>query len=472
MPGIKAPRLGDLALDRFDLIAAAVIVVLVAVLGGMVLSGDHVGVYVPGGGYGPLGVAGGLEPVRIRFSDAMSQASVASHFHIVPEVPGDLIWTGQDTLLFTPRQPWTAGQIYTVTVERGARAVHRSKGLQAELRWTFTARLPRAVYLAPADEYVRNLVLADLQTGQVEQLTASEEGIEDFAVSPNGSQIAFSQNNPDQTANIWVLDLSDQALRQVTNCLNARCHSPAWKPDGTQLAYQRDDPNASGAGTGIDSSRAWIVDLTSLQTRLLFDDPQFLGAEPAWSPTGQRVAVFDVAESSIRIHDYAAGTDTEIGSLAGIAGHWSPDGQKLVYPMVARGALGSQFYTTLEITDFQAMTRTPIGGPQDAPVDDGEGSWSPDGRQLVVTRRYLDNRFTSGRQIYLLNPDTGAAQPLVVDPAYYQANVSWDSTGQRIIFQRYPLQQDGAHPSVWMYDLVTHDLRQVADNAMLPQWIP
>jgi Tol biopolymer transport system component len=118
------------------------------------------------------------------------------------------------------------------------------------------------------------------------------------------------------------------------------------------------------------------------------------------------------------------------------------------------------------------MTRIPISGPGGAPVDDGEGIWSPDGQQLLVTRRYLDNRYTTGRQIYLLNLDTSVAQPLVVDPAYYHANVSWDAAGQRIIFQRYPLQQAGARPSVWTYDLATGELRQVADNAMMPQWIP
>jgi Tol biopolymer transport system component len=474
MSGIKTlwrHRLDKLALDRFDSLVAAVIVVLLAAVSGVALSGDHVGIYIPGGGYGPVGVASGAEPVYIRFSDAMSQPSVASHFHIQPEVSGKLTWAGQNTMIFTPQQPWVTGQTYTITVERGARAAKRSGVLQAELGWTFTVRLPRAIYLAPSDAFVRNLYTTDLQTGTVDQLTASEKGIEDFAISPNGSEIAFSQNNADKTANIWILNLSSHAAHQVTNCIDARCYSPAWKPDGTQLAYQRDDFN-TGVGIGVSSSRIWIVDLTSLRTQLLFADTQILGAGPLWSPMGQRIAVFDGAASGIRIHDYTAGSDAVIESIVGIVGHWSPDGQQLAYPVLTRGSLGSEFYTSLEITDLAAMTRIPISGPGGAPVDDGEGIWSPDGQQLLVTRRYLDNRYTTGRQIYLLNLDTGEAQPLVVNPAYYHANVSWDAAGQRIIFQRYPLQQAGARPSVWTYDLATSELRQVTDNAMLPQWLP
>jgi Tol biopolymer transport system component len=158
--------------------------------------------------------------------------------------------------------------------------------------------------------------------------------------------------------------------------------------------------------------------------------------------------------------------------MEGIVGHWSPDGHKLVYPVITQGALGSQFYTVLEITDLETMTRQPASEPDGAPVDAGEGVWSQDGRRLLVTLRYLDDGYTPGRQIYLLNLETGEAQPLVVDPAYNHAALSWDSAGQRIIFQRYPLQQPGARPSVWTYDLAIGELRQVADNAMLPQWIP
>jgi len=458
-------------LDRFDVLVIAVIAALLVAIAGVVLAGDQVGVYVSDGDYGPQGIVGGAQPVYARFSDAMSASSVAEHFRIDPPVPGDITWPGQNTLLFTPRQPWLAGQTYTVTVERGARASRRSGVLQKTLSWTFTARLPRVVYLAPSDEMDRNLYRADLQTGEAVPLTASTEGIEDFAVSPNGSEIAFSQNNPFGTSNLWVLSVADQTLRQVTNCVAARCYSPAWKPDGTQLAYQRDDFN-TGVGIGVSASRAWIVDLASLQTQLLFADAQMLGATPSWSPTGQRIAVFDTAASGIRVYDYASGSNVMIESLVGVVGHWSPDGKKLIYPEITRGSLGSEFYTTLEITDFETMTRVPLGDPGGIPVDDGDGVWSPDGQWLLVTRRYLDNRYTPGKQLYLLDPEMGEAQPLVVDAAYYHAGAHWDPSGERIIFQRYPLQQAGARPGVWMVDLATGELRQVAENAMLPQWLP
>src|SRR3546814_14601670 len=55
------------------------------------------------------------------------------------------------------------------------------------------------------------------------QLTTADYGIEDFAVSPNGSEIAFSQNNEDGTADLWVLNVLTNAPRPVTNCVVAVC---------------------------------------------------------------------------------------------------------------------------------------------------------------------------------------------------------------------------------------------------------
>jgi hypothetical protein len=51
------------------------------------------------------------------------------------------------------------------------------------------APVPHIVYLAPAGASTRNLVLADLD-GNARQLTDTADGIEDFAVSPDGQQIA------------------------------------------------------------------------------------------------------------------------------------------------------------------------------------------------------------------------------------------------------------------------------------------
>jgi dipeptidyl aminopeptidase/acylaminoacyl peptidase len=330
-------------------------------------------------------------------------------------------------------------------------------------------RLPRVIYLAPSNAAARNLYVSDVPTGPAQQLTFAEHGIEDFAVSPDGSQVAYAQNNADSTADIWVLDVTSRAAHPVTRCVDAMCTLPAWKPDGTQIAYQRQE--FGGAGKA-ESTRAWIVDLRTLQTRLLFDDAQILGTDPTWSPDGRRVAVFDASVSGIRVHDFVTGSDTIIESAQDVVGNFSPDGTRLVYPVLVRGARGQEFYTHLEIADLEALTRTRLSGAADAPVEDSYAVWSPARPHLLVARRYLDARYTPGTQIYLLDLATGEATPLIVDAGYNHAGMHWDATGHRIVFQRFAVTAQEALPEVWVYDLDTKALTRVAENAFFPAWLP
>ncbi len=330
-----------------------------------------------------------------------------------------------------------------------------------------TARVPlRVAFLGPTDAAVRNLYLADLETGTVTALTDAPHGVEDFAPSPDGTQIAYSRHNEDGTIDLWLVDVATGQSRPITRCVEARCTAPTWKPDGTQIAYQRQE-----IGYPEDTSRAWIVDLATLQPALFFDDVQVLGRAPAWSPDGSRLAVYDPAAQAIRVHDLAAQTDTMIASDVGMTGTFAPDGSRLVYPVLVRGAIGQEFYTHQEVADFITRRVTPLSGDPDAAVDDAFAAWSPDGSRLVVARRYLDERYTAGKQLYLLEVESGAAEPLVIDAAYNHAAPQWDATGRFVVYQRFLLGEADAQPEIWVIDTHSGERQLVATNMFLPAWV-
>lgn len=328
----------------------------------------------------------------------------------------------------------------------------------------------RVVYLAPADAAAPNLVVADLAAGTVAQITQTAHGVQDYAVGPGGAQIAFTHNNADGTADIWLVDVAQRVARPLTDCVNARCTQPAWNPDETSVLFQREELFA--AGQDRSAPRTWIVDVRTLDTRLLFDDPQVVGGDPLWSPDGTHVAVYDMRAGGIRVTDLGTDDDTLLGSLSDVSGAFSPDGSRLVFPVLVRGLIGQSFYTHLHIADVTTGDRTRASGPEDTPVEDAFAAWSPDGARLVVARRYLDDRYTAGKQIYALDVTTGAVQPLVVDAQYTHAAPQWDAAGRRIIYQRFDLLTPGAQPEIWVYDTMSGDAALVATNAFFPAWLP
>jgi uncharacterized membrane protein YraQ (UPF0718 family)/Tol biopolymer transport system component len=333
------------------------------------------------------------------------------------------------------------------------------------------ARLPRAIFIAPADAYPRNLVVADLETGAATALTAAAHGVEDFAPSPDGRQIAYTQNNDDGTADIWVVEVASAAARPLTRCVRALCMAPAWHPDGTRIAYQRQE-FSDAPGDAARATRAWVVDVNTAQSALLFADTQLLGADPTWSPDGRRVAVYDARAGAVRVHDLLDGSAVLLASEPGETGLFAPDGERLVYPVLVRGALGYEFYAHLMLADLPAGTQVALSGEPDAPVDDGFATWSADGRRLLVARRYLDERYTPGMQLYTLNVATGEATPLLVDAAYTHAAPQWDSAGRFVLYQRFALAAADAQPEIWVLDTRTGEARMLAKNAFLPAWLP
>ncbi|GAB4424369.1 MAG: hypothetical protein Kow00106_21230 [Anaerolineae bacterium] len=329
------------------------------------------------------------------------------------------------------------------------------------------AGLSGVVFLGPADAYARTLYLAQPETGTITPLLSQPVSIEDFAPAPDGTQVAFTRNNDDGTADLWLLDVRGGTTRRLTHCVRARCSSPAWHPDGTQIAYQRQDFSAAAGH----ATRVWVVDVNTAQSQLLFDDPQQVGADPLWSPDGQRIAIYDAAAGGIRVRDLQTGQETLLVSEPGDTGAFAPDGTRLVYPFLVRGALGQEFYTHLALANLNADTQVSLSGEQDAPVEDAFAAWSPDGTRLVLARRYLDERYTAGKQIYLLDVTTGTATPLVVNAACTHAAPQWDSSGRWIAYQRFSLDDPNAQPEIWVFDTRTGQARLLAENAFFPAWL-
>lgn len=471
-----------LRFSGFDRTVLLVIVGLLAAVLGVVVLGDRVGVRVLSAG--PIQSAHSTSRIFLRFSEDMDTTTVEPRLRTEPAVDGSVTWNGR-MVVFAPSRALTPGETYTVILERGAQST-TGREVLSEYRFTFQIGMPRVAYLFPADGRDHNIYVADpANPAAAQQITFSPGGIYDYAVSPDGEQIAFTENDPvTQSAEIKVLNLVTGALRQVTDCAaqSAFCTAPVWRPDGEVIAYERRTINTEIGSTGVTPARVWLIELATDPPahRPLLQDSQVLGFSVSWSNDGGRIAFYNGNGPDIIVYTFATGTISAVPSSNGVAGELSPDGTRLVFPEVFIEENSARQY--LRLLDLSQNTLINLSEPSD-PINDTQLAWHPDSQRLAVIRQYRDERFTRRGQIYLVdaNPDSdtfGEATPLVVEARYAHGFPSWDPSGTQLAFQRFPeLNEDGSpnmegRPEIWTYNAATEQITQIVVNAFMPQWIP
>ncbi len=211
------------------------------------------------------------------------------------------------------------------------------------------------------------------------------------AWSPDGEQIAFYSTR-DRQNDLYIMDVY---TRQITRHIQrlgqtqANTSSPSWSPDGREIVFAS---NFYGI-LGIYVASVDCIDtFTRCATRLTPKD-NYRYFSPAWSPDGKFIAL--VSDKSRSAKNRSLGSNniymmkrdgTDLHRLTeNLDGDyfpaWSPDGQHLVY--VAKNLQLDQ--TELMITDSQcsadiSCTRLLFSNILNLMLTP---SWSPDGTSIV-----------------------------------------------------------------------------------------
>ena len=129
--------------------------------------------------------------------------------------------------------------------------------------------------------------LFDLETGRMTPLPESIVGTEDetagYAVSPDGSEVAYYGRAEDRSDQVFVANLDGTHVRQIThNGLATGVYStPGWSPDGTKIAYV-------GHTTSDVTGRGFVIDLVSGVTTQVTSDAEEVGGIQ-FSPDGSSI---------------------------------------------------------------------------------------------------------------------------------------------------------------------------------------
>lgn len=224
--------------------------------------------------------------------------------------------------------------------------------------------------------------------------TGNEDEVPDL--SHDGRLVAFERCidavgcDQEGAKNIFVMRRNGSNVRQLTHCVpGSDClgsFDPAFSPDDRQIAFTRDQLDASGVNfQGIFLMRA---DGTHLR-RVTSNGPDNLpDSSPRFSPDGRRLVFTRELPGDVQqlMTVNIDGTHPRLllPQVNAFAPDWSPDGRHIAYSWVRPAADGS-------VLD---VARVRVNGDDVRPLTDTAGTgtfafqpdYSPDGSRVVLSR--------------------------------------------------------------------------------------
>lgn len=414
-------------------------------------------------------------PIRIEFDRPMDRVSVEARLSVVPAIPGEIIWEG-NALLYRPTEGWPISQDITVALAAGARST-RFLPLLRSVSWSFRVGEPRLAYLWPSGG-ASDLYLLDLTDQKRSRLTETEAGVMDYSLGPDGASIVYASLTEGGSSEIRFMDLvtgSDDLLHACGAA--SRCLAPAISPDGKLLAFEQFEWETSAAGSRIPGPRqVWLMSIGSGEQPTRVQPEDQITNSPDWSANG----ILAFYNESTRAVAFLKPADPQalnaVSNGLGLLGSWSPDGRYLILPEIVfpdeteqEGGGAANFFShlyrieasTLIIRDLSLGT-----------VEDASPVYSPDGEWIAFGRKFLDGRWTPGRQVWIMRDDGSQPRAITAAPEFSHASLAWNPDSTRVAYMRLSLSNPNEMPEIWMTDRITKEREFLVEGGYLPQWIP
>ena len=318
-----------------------------------------------------------------------------------------------------------AGQgVFIVSALGGAE--RRISGSGSMVGWTPDSR--SLLVRDRTDEGPHGIFSIDLATGTRHQVTRSPRGMGDwvFAVSPDGSTLAFVRYERPGISDVYVAPIAGGEPRRRTNW-NATISGVSWASDGREILYSVGEP------AGLDHSLFRIPadgDRLERGTRALHASVASLSMSRPRSGQPGRIAFtrsrIDVGLRLVDLEGQRAGdvfqsiSHFSDSTRVDVPGRFSRDGKQVAFLSDRTGwaevwianadGSGLRQATTLHATELLI------------------GSWSPDSRHMVI-----DAAIAGNSDVYLVSLDGGSPVRLTTEPGF-DGLAEWSADGRWIYF--------------------------------------
>lgn len=323
------------------------------------------------------------------------------------------------------------------------------------------------IYLDTDDNNRYQLYRVPATGGKSHRLTDSDFGVWDYQLAPDHGSIVYATPREYGGSDIWQIDIDGGDPRLLLTCEEATCSRVTWSPDGQKLVYEKLEIASPQSPLGI--TTLWWMDIESGETGPVFRDSQLPSYSPTWSPDGQWLSYIAPNSANVQIYNLTTGESIAIPSQTGNPAVWSPDGDALLVTEIWEE--GEQFFTHVMRYDMADGTLTDLTTVPRA--GDTWATWSPDEQWVAVVRRiYGGPGAAVGDQVWLMRPNGSEARPLTDVSEVIHGKPVWSPDSRYVVFQRYPLAGSDAKAGIWVLDMTSETLKQIAPTGNWPVWLP
>ena len=265
--------------------------------------------------------------------------------------------------------------------------------------------------------------------------------------------VYVSETGPkdDRKKRLAVMDYDGANVRYLTDS-SSLVLAPRFSPTGDRVLY-----------TSYESEfpRIYVLDIGSVQRRVLQSGDGTMSFAPRFSPSGQTV-VFSISQggnTDIYSMDINSGQSVRLTNTPAIetAPSYNPDGSQIVFESDRSGS--------------QQLYIMSAGGGEARRISFGEGRygtpvWSPRGDLVAFTKQHA-GRFHIGVM------RTDGSEERLLTASFLDEGPTWSPNGRVIMFTR-ETQGEGGASALYSVDITGRVLRQVQtqEGGSDPSWSP
>ena len=269
----------------------------------------------------------------------------------------------------------------------------------------------------------------------------------------NGSTINFSMMKMNQDGGNQIVLKNDDLFSY---------YDFAMSPDGSKIAYTYFGPYN---GSFINHSEIYVMDADGQNdVPITFGDNRYNYA-PTWSPSGSRIAYSSNKDGNYEIYTMNSDGSNDFRVTNSVDDEdwpkWSPDGSKILFESDPNGDWN---HTQIFTINPDGTNRTQL---TNSSLDSEWGSWSPDGSRILFQ---LANSTQFTADLYIMNSDGSDQHQIyaVLGGAYgfYIGDQLWGRNG-RIYF-------GGDLENMYSMDEFGNDLQQLTNDTFptVQNWWP